>query len=384
LSLIVDEHREYLADHVRVSAFRRAIQEMVHPGDVAIDLGAGTGILGLLACRAGAKRVYAIDEGGIVQLTREVAQANDVHDRLSVLKGLSTRLTLPEPADIVIADQIGRFGFEAGILEYFSDARRRFLKPNGRAVPSRVDLWVAPVEQAAMWERITFWSRKPAEFEFAPARIIAVNTGYPARLLRSHLLGKPVSAVSLDTLTHGAKPINFSVTSAATRAGTLHGIGGWFSARLSPHVQMTNSPLARQRINRQNVFFPIEQPIRVSRGDEVTIAFSILPGEVLVTWSVEIRSRPKRNRRCKTIARYTHSTAKGMLISREDLMHTNPDSRPVLSPWGKARQTVLELCNGTRRLRDIEQEVRQRHADLFPSLAEAATFTAEVLTRYTQ
>ena len=61
MSLIVDEHREYLSDLNRLDAYRRAIEERVRPGFVVVDLGAGSGIMGLLACRAGARRVYAID-----------------------------------------------------------------------------------------------------------------------------------------------------------------------------------------------------------------------------------------------------------------------------------------------------------------------------------
>ena len=35
------------------------------------------------------------------------------------------------------------FGFDAGVLEYFSDARERFLKPGRMIIPSRIDLWCA-------------------------------------------------------------------------------------------------------------------------------------------------------------------------------------------------------------------------------------------------
>src|SRR4030067_402019 len=123
LSLIVDEHRQYLADDARISAYRRAIHEVVHPGDVVVDLGAGTGILGLLACEAGAKRVF------------------------------------------------------------FTDARKGFLKPGGVMTPSRVDLCVAPVECPEMWDQVEFWNNSSVGFNLRPARSLAVNTRSPVKLL---------------------------------------------------------------------------------------------------------------------------------------------------------------------------------------------------------
>ncbi|MBE0614408.1 MAG: 50S ribosomal protein L11 methyltransferase [Burkholderiales bacterium] len=382
MSLVVDEHRQYLEDRVRVSAFRQAINETVKPGDVVLDLGSGTGILGLLACQAGAKHVYSIDGGGMAQLARDIALANRFEDRITVIKGMSTRTVLPELVDVVVADQIGRFGFEAGVLEFFADAKRRFLKPSGISIPARIDLWVAPVEHSAQWKRVDFWSHRPAGFGFEPARKIAENTGYPVQLQAKQLLGDPVNAVSLDALAHGATPIAFSKTIQISRAGTLHGIGGWFSAQLSANVEMTNSPLAKRRIKRRNVFFPIARPVAVASGDSVQLSFSILPQDTIVTWKVEVYSSKGAEQGTNPVARFTHSTLKGMLISREDLVHTNPDSIPVMSIWGKARQTVLELCDGKRTLRQIEDGVLLEHPDLFPTRTEAAVFAAEVITRY--
>ena len=116
------------------------------PGAVVVDLGSGTGVLGLLACQAGAKRVYSIEETSLIELARDICQANGFADRIRFIKGLSTRVDLPEPADVILADQIGHFGFEAGLFDYFSDARRRFLKPNGVTIPQRITFCIAPVE----------------------------------------------------------------------------------------------------------------------------------------------------------------------------------------------------------------------------------------------
>ena len=54
MSMILDEHRQYLSDETRLGLFRKAIHKVVRPGDVVVDLGCGTGILGMLAWQAGA------------------------------------------------------------------------------------------------------------------------------------------------------------------------------------------------------------------------------------------------------------------------------------------------------------------------------------------
>lgn len=378
MSLIVDEHRHYLEDQVRLTAFRQAIRELVAPGSVVVDLGSGTGVLGLLACETGAKRVYSIEETGLIELAREICQANGFADRIRFIKELSTRVDLPEPADVILADQIGHFGFEAGLFDYFSDARRRFLKPNGVTIPQRIIFCLAPVEHELLREQVEFWNRSPMGFDVRPARAIAANTGYPVKLTTEQLLGPSVEALSVDPSRSGSQPLHFTCRLPVTRTGTLHGVGCWFVAQLSPSVTMSNSPLSEQRIDRRNVFFPLDRPVPVETGDSVSVTMHILPTQIAVTWTVEIY----KNSAATHPVRFTHSTLKGMLISREDLQRTHPAFVPTLSPWGAARLTVLTLCDGERPLAHIEQELLRRHPDLFPSLSHAATFVAEVVTRY--
>lgn len=379
MSLVVDEHRHYLEDRVRLSAFRRAVRELVQPSSVVVDLGCGTGILGLLACQAGAARVYSIEESGLIELAREICQANGFADRVRFIKGLSTRITLPEPADIILADQIGHFGFEAGLFDYFSDARRRLLKPGGVTIPRRITFCLAPVEHEALWQQVEFWNGDQAGITVRPARALASNTGYPVKLLPEQLLGSSVEPCSVDPSLSGSHPLRFACTLPITRDGILHGLGGWFVAQLSPSVTMSNSPLSAERIDRRNVFFPLDRPVPVQAGDSVTVSMHILPVQIAVTWIVEVR---KQHRVDTGPIRFTHSTLNGMLIAREDLQRTHPASIPSLSPWGTARLTVLSLCDGIRPLVQIEQELLRRHPDLFPSLSTAATFVAEVVTRY--
>lgn len=376
MSLVLDEHRQYLSDTARLTAFQRAIDEVVKPGDVVVDLGAGTGVLGLFACQAGAARVYALEATSMVGVARELCKRNGFADRVVFCKEHSRWADLPEKADVVVADQIGRFGFEAGVFEYFLDARSRFLKLGGATIPCRVDFVAGPVETEEMWSRIDFWDTMPASLDIRSGRTIARNTGYPVKYAPAELLGEPAVLASLDPGVVNATPIRARASVMVERAGTLHGVGGWFSAQLSPGVSMSNSPFSSDRINRHNVFFPIDEPVPVVENDRVEIEMQIVTGEAMVRWEVTVlRSdgSPKASSR--------HSTFEGMLVCKEDLVRTRPDFTPKLTSRGEARLTVLLLCDG-RPLAEIEDEVYRRHPDLFKSHQEAALFVAEVVTRY--
>jgi len=379
VSRVIDEHRLYLSDVARVSAFASALAEVVRPGDVVLDLASGTGVLGLLACRAGASRVYAIDGGGMAQPARAIVRENGFDGRVRVINGFSAHVDLPERADVLVTDQIGRFGFDAGVVEFVADARRRLLKPDARLVPSRIDLLVAPVEVPDVADAVDFWSRRPAGFKMESLREMTVNSGHPRTLDAEHLLGTPAVGGAID-LFADASSLAVSADIVISRSGTLHGIGGWFSAALSPAVTLSNAPLAANRIARRGVVFPIRRAVAVAAGDRVSVRMRILPTDLLVSWTVSVF----RGGAAEASERFDHSTLRGMLLEPERLHRTRPDYVPNLTARGKARLSVLELCDGCRPLGAIEREVYDRHPALFRDCAEAAVFVAEVVTGYSE
>lgn len=379
MSLVLDEHRQYLSDPVRLSAFSRALAEVVRPGAVVVDIGAGTGILGLLACRAGALRVYAIEQTPLAEVARRVAAANGFADRIHVIQKHSSEVSLPERADVIVGDFVGRFGFNAGLFDVFPPAARMFLKPGGMLVPAEISMFVAPVEHAAMDAQARFWDSHPAGLDLRPVTEWALNSGYPVAFDPQHLLGDGVEIARTTTAAVPSGALSAGVDLPIGRRGTLHGLAGWFVAQLSPTVAMTNAPGARERIARRNVFFPLREPIAVGPEDRVHAAMRILPREMLVKWTVDVRSS-----RGELRARSVHSTFSGWLVSVDDLLRTQPDFKPVSTPRGAARLTVLQLFDGTKTLREIEQIVFDRHREIFHSRVEAAAFVAEVSYGYAE
>ena len=375
MSLIVDEHRLYLDDALRLETFAKAIAATVRPGDVVVDLGTGTGLLAFFACRAGARHVYAIELSGLVEIARELAIANGFGDRITFLHQHSFEAELPEAADVLVADLVGGMGFEAGLFPTYADARR-FLKPGARTVPKTLTLAAAPVEAPELFNEVQFWSRGFAGLDSEPVLKWARNTGYPRLLEPSAALSSESISAVTDPL-GGARLIRLQGSSTIERDGILHGIGGWFDAELAPGVKLTNAPRAEVRLNRRNVFLPLDVAVPVSRGDRVETHLRIRPFDKLVSWDVTVHT-------ATAVIRERHSTLDGMLLSREERQSHRPGSIPRLTKRGEARRSVLELCDGHRTLEAIEREVQARHPDLFPAFGEAQAFVAEVVARYSE
>jgi len=96
-----------LYDSERTSAFKKAIKNTVRLGDIVLEMGAGSGILSMFACDAGAKKVYAIelDHTNVVSLKESLA-LNGYSDRVVVIEGDATSIKLPEKVDVIICEMI--------------------------------------------------------------------------------------------------------------------------------------------------------------------------------------------------------------------------------------------------------------------------------------
>ncbi len=363
-------------DAVRVSALTRAIESVVRPGHVVLDLGTGTGIVSLLACRAGAARVYAVDEGPILELAREVCRANGFADRVTFVRGLSTRVSLPEKVDVAIADQIGPFGFEGGLHAFARDVQARLLAPTGVFVPARVELWMAPIECAVDYDAIERWGAMPGGFDFAPARRWSSATPRPIDARADQLLAAPAACATIDVI-GGENALTLDATFVVERSGELHGIVGWFDAELAGGVTMTNSPLAKERIRRANKLLPVERPIRVVEGDRIHAHVNILQDETMIGWRVTVRSAAGETR-----AKLSASSFDAELVSRGDVAKLAPTHSPQRTEWADAELEVLALFDGEHAVAAIVDEIATMRPGLFPRRKDAAVFVAEQIKKH--
>lgn len=283
-------HGGCVGDEGRTAAYRTAIERIVKPGDVVVDVGSGTGVLGILACRAGARRVYAIDRGPILSAARKVCAANGFEDRFVFLSGLSHEVEVPEKADVFIAGHLHNFGLETGLLSSLADARARYLKPEAKVIPKGLELHMAPVEAFAPYERfVSTWGSNPCGIDFSGIRSLAVNTCYLSAIAPSGLLSEPQLLSRLDLEgkieTHTSGSFRFE----ASRSGVLHGFAGWVRAELSPQSALSNDPRS-PNIRWAQAFFPVPEPLALRPGDPVACTVDAYDGK-LWRWRTQVAGR---------------------------------------------------------------------------------------------
>lgn len=106
----LDYHRMMLEDLTKMDAYARAVREVVRPGDIVLDVGAGTGVLSMLAARAGAARVHAVESMPVAELATELVAANGLADLVQVHRADLVEMARLEPVDRVIGDWMAAAG----------------------------------------------------------------------------------------------------------------------------------------------------------------------------------------------------------------------------------------------------------------------------------
>ena len=154
-------HRTMIRDRVRTEAFRRAIDSVVRPGDIVLDVGAGSGILSVFAARAGAASVYAVERTSVAVLAHELAAANGVAEIVHVIHGDVMDIELPGHVDVIVSEWLGGFGIDEGMLAPVIAARDRWLKPGGVMIPHSVTAWTALVHDRYLAQTVEFLRDNP-------------------------------------------------------------------------------------------------------------------------------------------------------------------------------------------------------------------------------
>jgi precorrin-6B methylase 2 len=297
------------ADANRNAAYEAALRTFVNASSVVVDIGTGCGLFALMAARAGAAHVYAIEPDPIVQVARDLAAANGLADRITFIEASSTDTSLSERADVIVSDVRAVLPLAGGSLTSLIDARSRFLTPGGVMIPA-ADTIVAAVVSApdAFAAAIDAWDERWG-IDARQVRGAAAQQVITVTSDEIDVLTEPARWTTLDYLRLASASAEGALVWQASRSAAAHGVALWFEAQLGAGIGYSTAPDSGDRLYGL-AFLPWPEPVALETGTgvEVRLRADLVGGEYVWTWKTTIDGAPPR--------RFTQSTFVGAPLSR--------------------------------------------------------------------
>lgn len=286
------DHLAMLNDRPRVEAYQRALAQRLRGGEHVLDLGAGTGLLGLAALRSGADHLLSVDRDSyVLGIAEAVLQGSGVAERVRLLRGLSHTLPPGEArVDLLVSEILGDKALNEGVLEYMVDARDRFCKPGAAVIPQRLEVFLAGCESGQYVGHVMQGIRQHLEGDLQLSALTYAAAG-PRLLTGSVARFDPerdtdltesvrIGDFDLETLSLDAVHFSVELALAVQRTGLLNAFFVWFTATLGEGIALSNSPFETRTHWRQLRLhdFP-PRPVTVGEVVRVRVAYR---GELVV------------------------------------------------------------------------------------------------------
>jgi len=376
----LDEFGEMIGDSLRFPPYSKAIAQAVRAGDSVADIGTGPGIFALLACKAGARKVYAIDTDSVVEFGRQFAVASGFSDRIEFLHGDSRQILLPERVNVIVSDVRGALPLFGHGVHALNDARKRYLAEGGRMIPERDKLLAALIEVPQTYDQIIApWKRVP-ELNLEAALPVVLNTMYKRQCKPEQLVSNSQEWHVLDYM-NGANPrAGGALRYVTTRAGTVHGFAVWFETKLLGEIGFCTEPGSTNNVYGQ-VFLPLLKPVEVVEGEEICAGLhaDLIGTDYIWRWEFEAPARPGRDVVC-----YRHSTFQGGGITPSSLRKRSAEFVPVLSEAGLAERWLLLAMDGKTPLDEIAQKAAEHFPHTFSRVEDAFRRAGEISDCYSR
>jgi protein arginine N-methyltransferase 1 len=362
-------------DESRMSAFRKALSATIHANAVVLDLGAGTGIMALLACRYGAKRVYAVEPSDALQVARETAAQNGFSERIVCIQQRSTAVTLPECVDLIVEDMRGALPWCSTHIRDVIDARERFLRPTGQIIPRQDTVFCAVASADEHYrDRLLPWRSSPENLDLSVASRYVENAPSGVRLKPRQLLSGPVAWAAIDYQSVSSLNVREQFVLKARRTGTAHGLLLWFETELFPEVKFSNAPGRPKNVYGQ-LFLPWPHPVELEKGAPVDVSLraDLIAEDYIWTWETHCGEH-----------HFRQSSFAAAPLTAESLARRAAHHRPSLGPEGKIAHFVLERMAGAMTLAEIGAELASSFPQRFRTEREAFDYAARLSGDYSE
>lgn len=292
--MIIEFHRKLLSDKIRNRAFHDALKRVIKPGRTTVaDIGSGTGFLGFIASRLGAKHCDLYEHSGALKLSQQIGRLNRIRNCRYIHRH-SADVRHPAKADVVVSETLGNFCYEENIIETIEDGKR-FLKPGGIIIPQQLFQFVSPVISDRLYRKINIWDEVGFEIDLTPAKAASLNNMYVKTVRTDELLKGEGSVQEWDEVDFRESNASIRESHVEWRPDSdtpVYGFCFWWEAELVEGVRLSTSPF-EPPTHWEQVFVPLLEPLQVKRGDLLELKIrsdSRYKVGINVTWDVRLLS----------------------------------------------------------------------------------------------
>lgn len=253
---------ECLLDQKRVDFFEKIISNSVKKGDIVVDAGTGSGIMALLAARAGAKKVFAIEiDKQIAGVAQQNVQLNGYEGVIKIVGKDVCDWHLPQrgSADVVIMEML-----DTGLIAEQQAEAIFSLKRNGVITEKTLLL---PSGASFMFDIVHF------DFDFVgfnlPFILQARNFGVDGRV--KSFFSRNTTYAELNLRSFESLRINEIVSVRSINEGLVNAI------RLRTRVESGRYWIGATSDMNMPIIVPIE-PFRVKVGQKVRVGITYSMG----------------------------------------------------------------------------------------------------------
>lgn len=362
----------------RMRAYAAAIVDAVRPGDRVLDIGSGPGIFALLAAKAGAGEVIAVDPSETVELVEQLARDNAVGEVVKVFRGVSADLVLREKAHVIVSDLRSNLPYYQGHFAAIADARQRLLAKGGRLIPERDRVFAALFESGEVYRAVeTPWRSNRLGLDLSAGMRHAPNHVTVARLSGEELLTAPALVSEIDYYAVVEEPVAVDLRVTAKRGGTAHGLAFWFDSDLWGEHGFSNAPGGKETIYGQ-LAMPFAQPLTLFAGETLEVRFAATPvgGEYVYSWRVKaVRGGGATEVR-------EQSTAFKSPIAKQELQGLGDDHTIAAGESAEIDALCLGRFDGRHSLKAIAKALQADYPQVFASLDQALDHVRRLAARY--
>ncbi len=280
-------HFPMMADSERNAAYDAAIRRAAK-GRHVLDIGTGSGLLAMMAARAGAAAVTTCEVvGPIARTAAQVIAANGLSDVVSLHAKHSGDLRvgaeLPARADLLVTETFASGVLSEGVLPTIEHARRHLLTQDAQIIPCRAAARGYLIGGEAIEGQL--FAPHAMGFDLSSFDILAPNkAGLHLDRLPHQVLSDDFEIFDFDLTQSTFAPERKALTVTAVRPGRCVGVAQWLWLRMDQETTYENRPSETAGANGwMHVVYRFPRPLELQAGDQVHLLASHAKTAMTVT-----------------------------------------------------------------------------------------------------